>query len=159
MYKSIPKIIALFALVLMGKIPLFAQRKMEKLDRGVVAIRTSPTSVYVGWRLLGDDTEGVSFNVYRGATKINPTPISATTNIVDAVATDAIYTVRPVVNGLEKAASKATAVLSKPYIGGRGAVLGQCSASGKHRETQYRCDAQCSNHENLLGGLARGVST
>ncbi len=110
------KAIALFSLIFMGQNTLLAQRKMEKLDRGVIAIRTSPTAVYVGWRLLGNDTEGVTFNVYRGATKINATPIAATTNIVDAVSTDAIYTVRPVVNGVEKTASKPASVLSKPYI-------------------------------------------
>jgi rhamnogalacturonan endolyase len=110
------RVIALFLLILLSQNALFAQRKMEKLDRGVVAIRTSPTSVYVGWRLLGNDTEGSSFNVYRGATKINATPILATTNIVDAVPTDAIYTVRQVVNGVEKAASKPTSVLSNPYL-------------------------------------------
>jgi rhamnogalacturonan endolyase len=100
----------------MSQIPLFAQRKMEKLDRGVVAIRTSPTSVYVGWRLLGDDTEGVTFNVYRGTTKINSTPISATTNIVDSTSGNAVYTVHPVVNGVEKAASKPTTALAQPYL-------------------------------------------
>jgi hypothetical protein len=56
-FLSFPKIIALFALILMSQNSLFAQRKMEKLDRGVVAIRTSPTAVYIGWRLLGNDTE------------------------------------------------------------------------------------------------------
>jgi rhamnogalacturonan endolyase len=115
-FLSFSKSIALFSLILMSQNTLFAQRKMEKLDRGVVAIRTSPTAVYVGWRLLGNDTDGVTFNVYRGATKINATPIAATTNIVDATPTDAIYTVRPVVSGVEKAASKPTSVLSNPYI-------------------------------------------
>ncbi len=118
MYKNVffPIKITLFALILMSQNSLFAQRKMEKLDRGVVAIRTSPTAVYVGWRLLGNDTEGVTFNVYRGKTKINPKPILATTNIVDETSTDASYTVRPVVKGIEQTASKPTAVLSNPYL-------------------------------------------
>jgi rhamnogalacturonan endolyase len=115
-FLSFLKIIALFSLILMSQNSLFAQRKMEKLDRGVVAIRTSSTAVYIGWRLLGNDTEGVSFNVYRGATKINTKPISATTDIVDETSTDALYTVRPMVNGVEQAASKPTAVLSNPYL-------------------------------------------
>ena len=115
-FLSFPKIIALFALILMSQNSLFAQRKMEKLDRGVVAIRTSPTTVYIGWRLLGNDTEGVTFNVYRGATKITAKPISATTNIVDETSTDALYTVRPVVKGIEQTASKPTVVLTNQYL-------------------------------------------
>ena len=115
-FLSFSKIIALFSLIALGQNALFAQRKMEKLDRGVVAIRTSPTTVYIGWRLLGNDTEGVAFNVYRGATKINATPITATTNLIDQISTDAIYKVCPVVNGIEKAVSKPTPVLPTPYF-------------------------------------------
>jgi rhamnogalacturonan endolyase len=115
-FLSIRTIIYLFLLIIGSQNNLFAQRKMEKLDRGVVAIRTSPTTVYVGWRLLGNDTEGVTFNVYRGATKVNTTPIAATTNLVDQTTTDALYTVRPVVNGIEKEPSKPASVSLTPYF-------------------------------------------
>ena len=89
---------------------------MEKLDRGVVAVRTSPTTVYIGWRLLGNDIEGIAFNVYRGSTKLNATPILATTNLVDTVSTNNTYTVRAVVNGVEQTASKPTTVWANQYI-------------------------------------------
>jgi len=42
-----------------------AQRQMEKLSRGVVAVRASSTQVYVGWRLLGTDPDSIGFNLYR----------------------------------------------------------------------------------------------
>jgi len=42
-----------------------AQRQMEKLGRGVVAIRTNSTSVYVGWRMTGTDPADIGFNLYR----------------------------------------------------------------------------------------------
>lgn len=38
--------------------------QMEKLDRGVVAVRPSWTN-YVSWRLLGTDPENVTFDLYR----------------------------------------------------------------------------------------------
>ena len=38
--------------------------QMEKLDRGVVAVRPSWTN-YVSWRMLGTDSEGVTFDLYR----------------------------------------------------------------------------------------------
>jgi hypothetical protein len=38
---------------------------VERLSRGVVAIHQSDGSVFVGWRLLADDPDGVAFNIYR----------------------------------------------------------------------------------------------
>lgn len=60
----------------------------ETLDRGMVAIRTSESSVYLGWRLLDSDPAGRVFNVYRSsngaeAVKLNETPMMAGTNFVD----------------------------------------------------------------------------
>ena len=42
-----------------------AQRQMENLDRGVIAIRTGNDSVYIGWRMLGTESDEISFNLYR----------------------------------------------------------------------------------------------
>lgn len=39
--------------------------QMEKLGRGVVAIHEGGGKVFVSWRLLGSDPEGVGFNIYR----------------------------------------------------------------------------------------------
>ncbi len=85
-----------------------APYQMENLGRGVVAMRTGTSTVYVGWRLLGNDPSDISFNVYRGSTKVNASPITNSTNLVDAGATLSIanaYTVRPVIGGVEQAAS------------------------------------------------------
>ncbi|MEV5705938.1 hypothetical protein [Actinoallomurus sp. NPDC052274] len=81
---------------------------MEKLNRGVVSVR-SGSGNFVGWRLLGTDPAGVSFNLYRGSTKVNSGPITNSTNYYDSgAASGASYTVRPVVNGAEQAASEAS---------------------------------------------------
>ncbi len=114
-----PKLYVKFSavfLIIVSCTHLFAQRKMEKLDRGVVVVRTSPTTVYIGWRLLGNDTEGVAFNVYRGATKLNASPILSTTNLIDTVSSNNTYTVRAVVNGAEQEASKAATVWANQFI-------------------------------------------
>jgi len=42
-----------------------AQRQMENLDRGIVAIGDSGGKVYLGWRLLKADSADMAFNVYR----------------------------------------------------------------------------------------------
>ena len=40
-------------------------RYMEKLDRGLVAVQQSDGKVFLSWRLLASDPDGVAFNVYR----------------------------------------------------------------------------------------------
>ncbi|MCC4587590.1 carbohydrate-binding protein [Xanthomonas sp. NCPPB 1067] len=82
-------------------------RAMEALDRGVVALRTS-SGVFVSWRLLGLDPDGIAFNVYRStdgkaATKLNAAPLTQGTNFSDTTAPAGrnSYSVRPVVGGTE----------------------------------------------------------
>src|SRR5262245_61935750 len=90
-----------------------AQFQMERLSRGVVAVRTSSTQVYVGWRLFGTDASGTGFNLYRSsnggtAMLLNGSPLTSSTNFVDtsAPATQSnAYFVRPVIGGIEQAAS------------------------------------------------------
>jgi autotransporter-associated beta strand protein len=85
------------------------QRQMERLGRGLVAVRTGTSTAYVGWRLLASDPDGVGFNVYRSqgggaATRLNSQPITNTTDYVDASATLTVsnsWFVRAVSNGVE----------------------------------------------------------
>jgi len=42
-----------------------AQRQMENLTCGIVAVEQPGNIVYVGWRLFGTDPEKVAFNLYR----------------------------------------------------------------------------------------------
>jgi rhamnogalacturonan endolyase len=90
-------------------------RIMENLGRGVVAVRASSSQVFVSWRLLGLDPAGIAFNVYRSANggapvKLNASPLTAGTNYTDTTANAALanaYHVRPVIGGVEQAASAA----------------------------------------------------
>jgi len=80
-----------------------AQRKMEKLDRGLVAVRTN-NGVFLSWRVLGTDPKDIAFNIYRNGTKVNGTPITGATNMVDgAGSASSNYTVRSVLGGIEQA--------------------------------------------------------
>jgi rhamnogalacturonan endolyase len=65
----------------------FAQRQMENLSRGVVAIRTTD-GVFVSWRLLGTEPTDLGFNVYRQtgnqkAVKLNDKPLTGPTHFID----------------------------------------------------------------------------
>ena len=87
-----------------------AQYQMERLSRGVVAVRTSSSQVYVGWRLFGNDPAGIAFNLYRssgGGTPalLNGTPLTGSTNFVDTAAPTSQanrYFVRAVIGGVEQ---------------------------------------------------------
>ncbi|MET7691614.1 rhamnogalacturonan lyase [Streptomyces sp. NPDC005483] len=80
-------------------------RQVEKLDRGVVSVHTSSGNL-VSWRWLGTDPNEVSFNVYRAGTKVNPTPVTGSTNYFHSGApAEADYTVRAIVGGVEQADS------------------------------------------------------
>jgi hypothetical protein len=74
---------------------------MEKLDRGIVAVRTSPEEVFISWRLLAADPAGTGFNLYRGNEKLNR-KLLLTTNIIDKTLSDEIYSVRAVIRGKEQ---------------------------------------------------------
>ncbi|OBT92907.1 hypothetical protein VE01_08954 [Pseudogymnoascus verrucosus] len=90
-----------------------AQRPMENLGRGVVAVRSNETAVLVGWRLLGLDDESIGFNVYRATGSGNPKLLNSKvltggTNFHDLnpnLAESNTYHVRPVLNGKEAADS------------------------------------------------------
>ena len=48
----------------------YSKIQMERLDRGVVAVRTSADSVMVSWRYLATDREDTWFEVYRNGKKV-----------------------------------------------------------------------------------------
>ena len=100
-------------------------RQMEYLDRGLVAAQTAD-GIFLSWRFLGNEPDGISWNVYRkdvgtsfqliatinprdvqpesnyetnpGIVKENTTP----TNYTDPDGTiESIYEVAPVIDGVE----------------------------------------------------------
>jgi len=94
-------------------IPLQAQRQMEKLGRGIMAMNKGSNQIYVGWRLLGSDPSDITFNLYKSVngaeyTKVNASPMMQTTDTVlsgcNLTVSNAFY-VKPVINGAEQSAS------------------------------------------------------
>ena len=91
-------------------------RQIERLDRGVVAVRTSANQVYIGWRMFGTDPKNIGFNVYRGGVKLNSTPITNSTNYQDNSSTNSTYTIRPVINGVEQQESAPTNIWAQNFL-------------------------------------------
>lgn len=80
-----------------------ADRQAEDLDRGLISVR-SGTGNYVGWRLLGTDPPGTTFNLYRGTARV-ATVTNSTNHWDEGAPAGVSYTVRPVVDGVEGAPS------------------------------------------------------
>jgi len=92
------------------KVTGWAEKRIEeKLNRGVAAMPTKDGRVYLGWRLLKSDAQGIAFNVYRSVgdeapAKLNKESVVVTTDFIDeqsALGRESAYWVRPVLEGKE----------------------------------------------------------
>ena len=92
-----------------------AQRMMEDLSRGLVAVKTTG-GVYLSWRLLGQEWYDVTYNVYRDGVRVNNEPL-VTSNYQDAEGKDSsTYTVRAVVRGVEQEDSETVTPWKGQYL-------------------------------------------
>lgn len=107
-------------MALLGSLTMSAQYshtvQAEKLDRGVVAVKTS-SGVFVSWRSLVSDEKAVAFDVYRDGVKVNEAPLKSKTNFTDAAGTlNSKYTVKALVNNAVTETSSETSVWETPYL-------------------------------------------
>ena len=128
------------------------ERIEEKLARGMVAVPSGQGKVYLGWRLLKSDPEGIAFNVYRStaggnAVKLNAEPLRKTTDFVDAKAPldrENAWWVRPVLSGKEQEASGRAVLPANPpeqqYISFklRDDIIGSWNSQDWHRRPGRR---------------------
>lgn len=81
--KSLPSLFILFIFPM-----LVMSQQMEKLDRGLVAIKKSKQEVFISWRSFQEDAADLGFNIYRSSdgetVKLNPTPITSKTWFIDS---------------------------------------------------------------------------
>ena len=105
-------------------LPAAAQRQMERLGRGMVALHSATAQAYVGWRLLATDPPDVGFNLYRSANggagmKLNSSPLTNTTDFLDTTAnftvSNAWYVV-PVISGVEQTPGAASGLAANPPV-------------------------------------------
>jgi rhamnogalacturonan endolyase len=118
------KSIFAISFLLMGAWVCAAQRQMENLTRGLVAVKQPDKSVYISWRLFGTDPQPISFNLYRIAdsnepVKVNPLPITNSTTFIDRGADTEKplqYFLRPALEGKELAACKPVKAWENNYL-------------------------------------------
>ncbi len=105
-----------------------AQRQMENLGRGLVAVNQGDGKVFASWRLLGTDAETTAFNIYRvtanaAPQKLNGALIANCTSFTDEGAKleqATSYFVRAVTGGAEQEPSARFSLAgnapAKPYL-------------------------------------------
>jgi rhamnogalacturonan endolyase len=84
-------------------------RQMERLGRGLIAIRPEAGKVFLSWRLLGTDPDGIAFHVYRrsgdgDSVRLTREPLAKSTCFTDTtvdLSNPTAWFVRPVVDGKE----------------------------------------------------------
>ena len=104
--------LCLLALVLAGNLAQ-AQRQMEPLGRGVVALHSTTSQAYIGWRLLATDPTDIGFDLYRSANggaavKLNTLLLTNTTDYLDTTANFTVsnsWYVVPVIGGVDQSPS------------------------------------------------------
>lgn len=114
----------LMLLVCCFSVDALAQRQMEKLGRGVVAVRKGADSVFVSWRILGTEPDDIAFNLYRktdtkSPIKLNAAPLTKGTNFIDAGVNMNVansYIVKPIIGNKEQEASKPFLLAAKTPV-------------------------------------------
>lgn len=95
---------------------LMILRQMERLNRGIVAVKTD-AGVFVSWRLFGTEAFDTTFHLYRDGERVNSEPITAGTNYLDATGDfNSVYSIRPIRNRKLGDMSEEATVLARNYL-------------------------------------------
>lgn len=95
--------------------PLYAQRYTDRIDRGLVAVRTTG-GVFVSWRIFGEEYYDTKYNLYRDGVKLNGAPLSLSNYTDKSGTSSSTYTVAAVVRGEEQPPCAAVTVWANSYL-------------------------------------------
>ena len=102
-------------MLLMNMSIVVAQRHMENLDRGLVAVKVN-TGVFVSWRTQGYEWYDVTYNLYRDGSKINSEPLEVSNYQDDAGTINSEYSVAAIIKGVVQEPCPVVKPLSNQYL-------------------------------------------
>ena len=105
----------LAAAMMLLPLAMTAQRLLQPMGRGVVAVKRNGTNrtgdggsgALISWRKLAQEPEGTTYNVYRRTagsesyTKMNSTPLKKTNYAPSSLSNNTEYAVSAIINGVE----------------------------------------------------------
>jgi rhamnogalacturonan endolyase len=95
-----------FAALLLCCAPVFAERQMEYLSHGLVAIPAGGSNLFLSWRLLATDAENIAFDVFRAPNqKLNTALLTAATSFTVTNGVGGSYFIRAVGSSEKTAAT------------------------------------------------------
>ena len=101
-------------MMVITSVTVSAQRVIDKLDRGIVAVKTT-SGVFVSWRIQSDEYYDVTYNLYRDGSLIAEN--LSVSNFTDAAGTTAgSYTVEAVKRGVKQPVSAAVTPWANSYL-------------------------------------------
>ena len=108
------KLLILLSILLSLALNANAQRVIDKLDRGVVAVKTT-SGVFVSWRIQSDEYYDVTYNLYRNGSLVAAN--LTTSNYTDAGGdSSSSYTVEAVKHGVKQSKSAAATPWANSYL-------------------------------------------
>jgi autotransporter-associated beta strand protein len=108
--------ILICALIVLLSSDLVAQRYMEKLNHGLVAVETTG-GIFVSWRVPGSEWDKVAYNLYRDGSLVNGSPITGASNLLDSYGTtNSTYSIKTVIKSIEQNAAESASVWSNNFI-------------------------------------------
>ena len=108
------KLLILLSILLSLALNANAQRVIDKLDRGVVAVKTT-SGVFVSWRIQSDEYYDVTYNLYRNGSLVAEN--LTTSNYTDAAGTASdSYAVEAVKRGVKQPKSTAVTPWANSYL-------------------------------------------
>jgi rhamnogalacturonan endolyase len=106
--------LSILNLLVFSSLDLHAQRQMENINRGIVAVKTSSNQVFISWRMTGPEYgSNATYNLYRNSTLIASNLTS--TNYTDNTSSNESYSVSAVINNSEQTISDAVQPWSDFY--------------------------------------------
>lgn len=130
----------LFLLILCA-FHMSAQRMMETLTRGLVAVKTS-SGIFTSWRILGTEYYDTEYNLYRDGQLVNDEPLQVS-NYLDADGDEtSTYTVSAIVRGVEQKPCAEVDVWSQQYLEIPMGVI--YSRNGTDLSTDYILNDACA---------------
>ncbi|MDO5447101.1 MAG: rhamnogalacturonate lyase, partial [Prevotellaceae bacterium] len=92
-----------------------AQRYVDHLDRGVLAMKTTYGN-FISWRIFGDEYFDVKYNIYRDGTKLNAEPLDVSNYADNSGSATSKYQIAAVVRGVEQKKSDAATPFQQQWI-------------------------------------------